>query len=145
MTDEKTTQSEKDKTSSGEAWQEVGRQFQALTESLAAAFKTAWESEENRQQLRETRASLEAVAERVGQTVKEVAASPDAQKAREEVKKVAQSAQVAGEQTLREVQPHLLAALRQIKLEIDKMIDHLEQEAPAAETTSDQEDSSPQI
>jgi hypothetical protein len=85
------------------------------------------------------------MAEKVGQTVKEAATSPDAQKARDEVVKVAQSAQTAGEQTLREVQPHLLAALRQVKTEIDKIINHLEQEAPAAETTSDQEDSSPQI
>jgi hypothetical protein len=145
MTDEQKTSSEGSQTASGEAWREVGRQFEALGESLAAAFKTAWQNEENRQQLREARASLEAMAERVGQTVKEVAASPDAQKARDEVKKVAQSAQVAGEQTLREVQPHLLVALRQIKTEIDKMIDHLEQETPAAETTSDQEDTSPQI
>jgi hypothetical protein len=134
-----------DQTSSGEAWREVGRQFEALSESLTAAFKTAWQSEENRQQLQEVRTSLEAMAERVGQTVKEVATSPDAQKAREEVKKVAQSAQTAGEQTLHEVQPHLLAALRQVKTEIDKMIDHLEQKSPAAETTSDQEESSPQI
>ena len=44
MTDEQTT---------GEAWREVGRQFQALGESLATAFRTAWESEENREHVQD--------------------------------------------------------------------------------------------
>ena len=43
MTNEQTTE---------EAWRKVGGQFQALGENLAKAFRTAWESEENRQHAR---------------------------------------------------------------------------------------------
>ena len=43
MTEEQTT---------NEAWSEVGKQFQSLGESLAKAFRTAWEDEENRQHQR---------------------------------------------------------------------------------------------
>ena len=58
MTEEQTTH---------EAWSEVGRQFQSLGESLAEAFRTAWEDEGNRQQLRDLQTGLEKMANDVAQ------------------------------------------------------------------------------
>ena len=75
----------------GEAWYQVGRQFQALGESLATAFRTAWESEENREHLQDMKAGLEAMVDKVGRAVQEANASPEAQKARREVEKAAES------------------------------------------------------
>jgi ElaB/YqjD/DUF883 family membrane-anchored ribosome-binding protein len=134
MPDEQATpQGEQGQTSASEAWQEVGQHFQALGESLAAAFKTAWQSETNRQHLQELQANLEAMADKVSQTAKEVAASPEVQQVRGGVEKVAQSVQAAGQQTMAEVQPRLLDALHQVKAEIEKIINRLEEETPPAD------------
>jgi hypothetical protein len=53
-----------------DAWRQVGKQFQALGESLAAAFRAAWEDEENRQHVREMQAGLEKMVNEVGQAIK---------------------------------------------------------------------------
>jgi hypothetical protein len=68
----------------GEAWQDVGKQFQTLGESVAAAFRTAWTSEENRQHLQGMQAGLEAMVNEIANAIKDSATSPDAQKARAE-------------------------------------------------------------
>ena len=118
MTEEQTT---------AEPWREVGRQFQALGESLARAFRVAWEDEENRQHLQDMQAGLEAMVNRVGQALKEAGAAPDGQKMRREAEKAAQSARVAGKQTLQDARPRLLSALRQVNVELQKIISRLEE------------------
>jgi chromosome segregation ATPase len=127
MTNEQTTE---------ETWREVGGQFQALGESLAQAFHTAWENEENRQHLRDMRDGLEAMVDNVGQAIKEASDSPDGQKVRQEAQKAAASARAAGEQALQEARPHLLSALRQINTELQKMIGHMEEKQPASENST---------
>jgi vacuolar-type H+-ATPase subunit I/STV1 len=122
-----------EKQTTDEAWREVGRQFQALGESLAEAFRTAWESEENRQHVQNMRDGLEAMIDQVGQAIKEASASPEAQKMRGEAEKAAESLRGAGEQTWQEARPHLLSALNQINAELQKMIGRLEQEEPTSE------------
>ena len=131
MTEEQTTQ---------EAWRQVGGQFQALGESLATAFRTAWEDEENRQHLRDMQAGLEAMVGEVGQAIKEAGASPEGQKARQEAEKAVASARAAGEQAWQETQPHLLSALRQVNAELQKMMGRLEEkhQVPAAEPAPDE-------
>ncbi|MCK4472800.1 MAG: hypothetical protein KAW49_13550 [Anaerolineae bacterium] len=116
-----------------ETWREVGGQFQALGESLAQAFRTAWENEENRQHLRDMRDDLEAMVDNVGQAIKEASVSPGGQKVRREAQKTAASARAAGEQALQKARPHLLSALRQINTELQKMIGHMEEKQPASE------------
>ncbi len=119
MTNEQTTQ---------EPWHEIGRQFQALGESLAQAFRTAWEDEENRQHLQDMQAGLEAMVGEIGQAIKEAGESPEGQKVRQEVTRAAESARAAGEQALQDAQPHLLSALRQVNAELQKIITRLEGE-----------------
>ncbi len=117
MTEEHTTE---------ESWREVGRQFQALGESLATAFRTAWESEENSQHLESMKNGLESMVDRVSQAIQEASDSPDGQKVRSEVKKAAQSARAAGEKTMQDAQPHLLSALDRINTELQKVIIRME-------------------
>jgi len=127
-----------EKQTTDEAWREVGRQFQALGESLAEAFRTAWESEENRRHVKNMQEGLEAMIEQVGQALKEADASPEAQKIRGEAEKATESLRAAGEQTWQEVRPHLLSALDQINAELQKMIGRLKEEpAPEASATAE--------
>ena len=119
MTEEQTTQ---------EAWREVGRQFQALGESLAKAFRTAWEDEENRQHLQDMQVGLEVMVEKIGQAIKEANASPEGQEVRREVHKAAESARAAGKQVLQEARPHLLSALHGVNAELQKILSRLEEE-----------------
>ena len=123
MTDEHTT---KEQTAEG-SWHEVGRQFQALGESLATAFRTAWESEENRQHLESMKIGLESMINSIDQAIREAGATPEAQKVRSEMEKAAQSARAAGEKALQDAQPYLLSALNQINAEIQKVISRLQQ------------------
>jgi uncharacterized protein YukE len=132
-----------EKQTTGEAWQEVGRQFQALGESLAEAFRTAWESEETRRHVQNMQGGLEAMVDKVDQALKEAVASPTGEKLRMEAERTAEALQGAGEQTWQEAQPHLLSALNQINAELQKMIDRLKGEAatsevPAAEVESEE-------
>jgi hypothetical protein len=111
-----------------ESWNEVGRQFQALGESLAQAFRTAWESGENRQHLESVKSGLESLVDNVGRAIQDTSASPEGQRVREEVENAAESARVAGERALQDARPHLLSALEWMNKEMQKIIGRLEQE-----------------
>ena len=124
-----------------DAWGEVGRQFQALGESLAEAFRTAWESEETRQHVQSMEDGLEAMIDHIGRAIKEARTSPEVEKVHGEAEKAAESLRTAGAHTWQEVRPHLLAALNQINAELQRMIVRLEEEsasAPAAKVSPDE-------
>jgi hypothetical protein len=122
-----------EKQTTDEAWREVGKQFQALGESLAEAVRTAWESDETRRHVQNMQDGLEAMVDKVDRAIKEASASPKAQKLRGEAEKAAESLREAGEQTWQEVQPQLLSALNQINAELQKMIGRLKGEEPTSE------------
>jgi hypothetical protein len=109
-----------------ESWREVGDQFKALGESLSRAFRTAWESEENRQHLESMKSGLKAMVDQVGQALEDASASVEGQKVRREVEKAAESARAAGEKALEEARPHVLSAVRQINAEMEKWIRRME-------------------
>jgi hypothetical protein len=111
-----------------EAWREVGNQFRALGKGLATAFRTAWESEENHEHLQDMKSGLEAMVGEVGQAIQEASVSPEAQKVRREVEKVADSARTAGEHAWQETRPYLLSALQRLNAELQKMTSRVEQE-----------------
>ncbi len=127
MTDEtKSTEEEKTSQTAAEAWREVGKQFQALGESLAAALRVAFDTPENRQRTEDLRATVEAMANEVERAIRETAESPQGQKVRAEATRVAASVRDAGEQTVQEVRPHLVSALRQLNDELQRMIRQME-------------------
>jgi hypothetical protein len=111
-----------------DAWREVGQQFQTLGESLANAFRTMWEDEENRQHAQDLQAGLEKMVNDVGKAIKETSESPEGQKVRAEAQKAAESARVAGKKAMQDTRPHILSALRALDSELQKMIDKLETE-----------------
>ena len=139
MADEK--KSTEGQSAASDAWNEVGQQFKSLGESLASAFNATWHSEETREHLKGMQAGLEAMVDRISQITKEVSESGEAKKVQAEVEKAAQSAKVAGEETIEEIRPHLLSAFRKIRAELDQMISRMEQEPEATEGSSDENDS----
>jgi phage-related minor tail protein len=126
-----------------ETWREVGDQFRALGESLATAFRTTWESEENRQHLQEMRSGLETMVNEIAQAIQEASATPEAQKVRGEVERAAESARAAGEQAWKDARPHLLSALRQVNAEVQKMVSRMEQREPDPEAAVAEANSTP--
>ncbi len=111
---------------SNQAWEEVGRQFQSLGESLAQAFRTAWRDEENQKRMNEMKTGLKSMIEEVGKAIEDGAKSEQGQKVISEAERAAQSLHKAGSEAVKEVQPHLLSALRSVNLELQKMIEHME-------------------
>jgi ABC-type transporter Mla subunit MlaD len=126
MTDEQNTSNHEDSQSAQEeGWQEVGRQFQTLGESLAAAMRSAWENEGNHKRLDEMHNGLASMVDQVGQAIKDTASSPQAQQAKVEAEKAVNSFSNAVEQGAQEVRPQLISALRQVNTELQKLIDRL--------------------
>ena len=111
---------------SQETWREVGRQFQALGDSLANAFRAAWEDEANRQKIEEMRSGVESMVKDVGQALHEYTESPQGQQVKSDVKRAAQDLRSAGETTMSEARPHLVSALKQVNLELQRMIDRMD-------------------
>jgi hypothetical protein len=135
MTEEQ--QEKKSDASAGEAWEEVGQRFQSLGESLAAAFKSTWENEETQAQWEKVKVDVDAAVNDIGRAAQEAAATEEAQKAKAEAYKTAEAAQQAGQEAMDEVKPHLLAAFRKIRTELDKAIEGMENSKPE-EAKSDQ-------
>jgi DNA anti-recombination protein RmuC len=120
-----------------DVWQEVGRQFQILGETLAAAFRTSWNDEENRKRMQQMQGSLENVVHEIDLGLQNAAQSPEAQRAREEAKRAAETLRQAGEQTVQDVRPQLLTALRQVNGELQKLVNRMEHPAQQPPASAD--------
>jgi ElaB/YqjD/DUF883 family membrane-anchored ribosome-binding protein len=116
-----------------ESWREVGDQFRALGESLSRAFRTAWESEENRQHLQGVKSGLKAMVDQINQAIEDAGTSPEGQKVRQEAERAVESARAAGEKALQEARPHVLSAVRQINAEMERWAGKMEERGPGAE------------
>jgi hypothetical protein len=79
----------------------------------------------------------------VNTAVGKVSSTPEAQKIKQEAAKAAHSAKAAGEQTVQEVRPQLLSALRTLNDEMQRLIDRLEAEPTTPEETPPQPPESP--
>lgn len=108
-----------------EAWDEVGRQFQALGASLAQAVRTAWNDEDNRRRVQEMQSGLESMVREVGDAINDTASSPEGQKFQENAKRATEDLVNAGEKTVQEVRPHLMNALEQLNSELTKLVDRM--------------------
>jgi hypothetical protein len=125
--------------SSGEAWREVGDQFESLGKSLATAFRMSWNNKEAR---RHVMSGLESMASEINRAVSEVGSAEEARKLRRDMARAAESARSAGEQTLRETRPRLLGTLRQVNGELKRVIEFLDQREheETGKTTDESED-----
>ena len=118
--------------SPGDAWKEVGSQFQALGAGLASAFRTAWTNEENKRHAKEMQADLEAMVNELGAAIKAGATSPEVKQVKTEAGKTLETFRTAGEKTVQEVRPTLLAALHQANEQLQKLVGRMKQNEPAA-------------
>lgn len=112
-------------TPKNDSWQEVGRQFQELGNSLAQAVRTSWENEETQRRLQEMRAGLESMAQQVGKAIDDTANTPQGQRVRENAGRAAESLRSATEQTVQEVRPQLITALEELNHQLQKLIDRM--------------------
>lgn len=124
-----------------DAWREVGRQFGVLGDSLASAFRAAWQDEANQQVLDQMRSGLETMVNKVGRALNDYASTPGGQQLRSDVRRAADNLRSSGEQTWNDARPHLSTALRQVNSELQRMIDQLE--SSPAEKTGSSEDHGP--
>lgn len=115
-----------------DAWDEVGRQFQALGASLAQALRTAWSDEENRRRVQEMQSGLESMVREVGDAINDTASSPEGQKLQQDAKRAAEDLVDAGEKTVQEVRPHLMRALEQLNDEMTRLVDRLSKKEPGS-------------
>ena len=116
-----------------EAWKDVGRQIEALGESLGRAFRAAWQSEETQRHVRSVETGLEQVAERIDRAVKDASESAEASKVRAEAERTAGSLRQAGEKTWEDMRPQVLSGLRQVEARLNTLIRDLERETEAQE------------
>ena len=148
MSEEKQSAPEGSQTSAESSWQEVGRQFQTLGESLAQTVRTAWTNEETQRRMQEMRSGLEAMVQEVGQAIDDSMNTPQGQKIREGAVRTAESVRAASEQTVQEARPQIIHALEQLNAELQKLINRMEQpRTPPADSTAQADESSgdPQI
>ncbi len=140
--EKQTTESAGNRTGTADSWREVGQQFQALGASLAEALRAAWQSEENRRHLQQMQSGLEAMVNEIGSALQDSTHSPQAQQARSEAARTADTMRQAGEQTFQEIRPQLINALHAVNEELRKLTNRMEsankseakpQEPPAAE------------
>jgi uncharacterized membrane protein YccC len=110
-------------------WQEVGRQFQELGQSLAQAMRTAWENEETQRRVQAMRMGLQSMAQEIGKAVEDTAHSPEGQKVRQDAERAAETLRGAAEQTVQEVRPQLINALEQLNVELQKLVSRMEQKS----------------
>jgi hypothetical protein len=122
--------SESQSTSSESNWQEVGRQFQELGQSLSQAFRAAWENEANQRRLQEVRTGLESMVSDVGKAINDTVNTPEGQKVRQEASRAAESLRTAGEKTVQEVRPQLIDALQQLNNELQNLVNRMDKKTP---------------
>jgi len=111
--------------STEESWQEVGRQFETLGNSLAQAFRAAWANVESNTEAQQVKSGLESMLREVGKAVEDSAKTPEAEKVKSEAKRAAESLRIAGEQTVEEARPQIVSALRKANEELQKLIDRM--------------------
>ncbi len=126
MSDEQTNKQPTGQTA--EAWREVGKQFEVLGQTLAEAVRTSWYSEDNRKRLQEMQGGLESMAKQVTTAIKETAANPNAEQAKTQARRTAETMRSAGEQTVQEIRPHLIKALHQLNEELGKLVQKMEED-----------------
>ncbi len=121
---------------STDAWDEVGKQFQALGDSLTAAVRASWNDEANQAQINRVQVKLQSMADDLNAYIKEQTDTPRAQKLSDDLKRVSDSVIDAGEKVVEEVRPHVLDAVRDLTASLHKMVNRVEEtpdEPPAKE------------
>src|SRR5579859_7226616 len=76
---------------SGTSWADVATEFQTLGESLGDALRAVWQRQDNDERTRELRDALNTMIDGVNRVIDEGVTTPEAQQAREQLTRVAES------------------------------------------------------
>ncbi len=114
--------------SSADAWREVGRQFQAMGESLSEAVRLAWHDAENQRRLQEMKTGLERMVAEIDSAIRTKASSPEGQRFQADVKQAAKNLRDAGNESIQEIRPRLVSALKQVNDQLQKWVEQMEHE-----------------
>jgi hypothetical protein len=106
-----------------DSWREVGKQFEELGKGIAQALRSAT----NTEQAKEMKTGLESMVQDIGKAIRDAAESPEGQKVRAETNRTVETLRTAGEQTVREVRPQVINALKQLNEEMQKLVNKIEQ------------------
>lgn len=147
MSEENKVPPEDQGTNTENSWREVGRQFQALGESLAQTVRTTWQDEETQRRLHEVHSGLESMVRDVADAINDSANTPQGQRIRQEAGRTAESVRIATEQTIQEVRPQLISALQQLNQELEKLVRRIEerQNKPAGSPPAGEPPQDPEI
>lgn len=133
MTEEKHgPEDQQGRSNPADAWADVGRQFRALGESMAAAFTSSWQNEETQQHAQNIQTGLEGLARQFGESVETFAESVDVEKMQADVEQAARVAQEKGQEAVNQARPEVVAAFRNLREELDRIIRQMEENAPRA-------------
>ena len=121
--------------SSSHTWEDVGKQFQNLGETLAAALRTSLNNEETRRQFQKMQYGLEGMVAEIRQAITETVDAADVDQVKQDARKAAETLADHGRQTYQEVRPHLIDALQQVNQELQNLIDRMQdrKEAPSGQ------------
>lgn len=145
MSDQWNIPPKEDRPSEENGWQEVGRQFQTLGESLAQAVRTGWENEETQRRVQEMRTGLESMVRDVSKAFEESANSPEGQRIRADASRAAESLRSATEETVQEARPQIINALQQLNNELQKLVGRMEEKKTPPASSQSPENSDPEI
>ena len=101
--------------STSSSWQDVRAEVQALGNTLGDVFRMAWRSQDADSALSRLRQLLSSATQELNETVD---GTPEAQQARDQLVRVADSLRQAAERAGDEVRPELLRMLRQANVEL---------------------------
>jgi hypothetical protein len=121
-------------------WSEVGEQFETLGETIAEAFRAAWEREDTRHHVEGLKTGLEGLVGSVEQAISEFGESAEGERVKAEAQKAADSARAAGEKAWEDAQPHILSALQRVNEELRKVTSRIQgsESEEAAEPEEDE-------
>jgi hypothetical protein len=103
------------------SWEDVAREFQQFGKTLGDAVRGAWQRQEGGDRLvRDLQDSLQSLVEEINRTVDQSVGTPEAQQARAQLSRLAESIRTAAERTSEEMRPELLGLLRQVNAELKR-------------------------
>ena len=126
MSDQPQNENETPRQTFDDSWQEVGKQFESLGNSLAQALRSAWSNLDSNPETQHLKTGLESMVQNVGKAIEEGVKTPEAQQLKVEAKKTAKTLRDAGETAVQEARPQLISALRQVNDELQKLIDKMD-------------------
>ena len=129
MSDQKTNpENEEPGPSGSQSWEDIGRAFRNLGESIGEAFRTGWGREETRQNVQKMQEGLEGMVNEIRQAIHDTADPGSVNEFKEDLRSTVDNLAGKSRETVHEVRPHLVNALRQVNQELQKIIDRMEQQ-----------------